>query len=326
MDLNGTFSFPGTKKLVSQLEGLLNKIHSPDYMIDLIKRKPFDYRSTSPVEIVSCRLHSGDVIDLFCKYSGGHTQYSYGHRGGVEYETKIYRNILRKTPLSTPLFYGVCNEKNSETGLVIEYIKRSRLLKDAHSPQYFGKAAAWIGSLHKMHESNPPRGVKIYDTDYYMIWLKGVEKLLESLKKKHPWLPSVCRYFRENIHLLSGSGQTFIHGEYYTKNILVKKGVIYPIDWESAAIGPGEIDLASLIEDWDEERKNIAIKKYIQARWPDGNYSESEFEKRMLMVRIYFFLRWTGEYDDPESWLNHNNWFDRFYQLIKKEGYKPLVV
>jgi len=326
MDLNGTFSFPGTNKLVPQLEGLLNKIHSPYYMVDLIKRKPFDYRSTSPVEIVSCRLSNGEVISLFCKYSGGHTQYSNGHRGGVEYETKIYKNTLRKLPLSTPLFYGICKEKNKETGLVIEYIKRSRLLKDAHSPQYFGKAAAWIGSLHKMHESNPPRGIKIYDTDYYMIWLKGVEKLLESLKKKHPWLPSVCRYFRENIHLLSDSAQTFIHGEYYTKNILVKKGVIYPIDWESAAIGPGEIDLASLIEDWDEERKNIALKKYIQARWPDGKFSESEFEKRMLMVRIYFFLRWTGEYDDPEFWLNRNNWFKRFYQLIKKEGYKPLAV
>ena len=105
----------------------------------------------------------------------------------------------------------------------------------------------------------------------------------------------------------------------------MKKGVIYPIDWESAAIGPGEIDLASLTEDWDEERKNIALKKYIQARWPDGNFSESDFEKRLLLVKIYFFLRWTGEYDDPEFWIDRDNWFNRFYQLIKKDGFKPLV-
>ena len=326
MKLNGTFIFPDTKKLNPQLERILNKAHSPGYMVKLIKRKPFDYRSTSPVEIISCRLNDGQVVSLFCKYSGSHTQYSYGHRGGVEYETKVYKNILDKIPLSSASFYGICKEKNKESCLVIEYLKSSKLLKDAHSLQNFGKAAAWIGNLHKMYESNPPKGIKIYDAAYYMIWLKGVENLLEPLKKKHPWLPSVCNYFRENMHLLSDkSNQTFIHGEYYTKNILVKKGVIYPIDWESAAIGPGEIDLASLTEDWDEERKNIALKKYIQARWPDGNFSESDFEKRLLLVKIYFFLRWTGEYDDPEFWIDRDNWFNRFYQLIKKDGFKPLV-
>lgn len=326
MALNGTFIFPDTKKLNPQLERILNKVYSPDHMMKLVKRKPFDYRSTSPVEIISCRLNDGQIVSLFCKYSGNHTQYSYGHRGGVEYETKIYKNILHKSPLSSARFYGICKEKNKETCLIIEYLKGSKLLKDAHAPQYFGKAATWIGNLHKMYESNPPKGIKIYDTAYYMFWLKGVESLLEILKKKHPWLPAVCSYFRKNMHLLSETTQTFIHGEYYTKNILVKKGVIYPIDWESAAIGPGEIDLASLIEDWDEERKNIALKNYIQARWPDGNFSERDFEKRLLLVRIYFFFRWTGEYDDPELWLDRNNWFKRFYQLIKKEGYKKALV
>lgn len=326
MGLNGTFAFPDTKKLNPQLERILNKVHSPFYMEELVKRKPFDYHSTSPAEIISCRLNDGQVVSLFCKYSGSHTQYSYGHRGGVEYETKIYKNILHKSPLSSARFYGICKEKNKETCLVIEYLKGSKLLKDAHAPKYFGKAAAWIGNLHKKFESNPPKEIKIYDTAYYMIWLKGVENLLGALKKKHPWLPVVCSYFRENMHLLSDSVQTFIHGEYYTKNILVKKAAIYPIDWESAAIGPGEIDLASLIEDWDEERKDVALKNYIQARWPDGNFSENDFKKRLLLVKIYFFLRWTGEYDDPAFWLHRNNWFKRFYQSIKKEGFKPLVV
>lgn len=326
MKLNGTFSFPETQKLSPHLERFVNKAHVPHNMVTLLKRKPYDYRSTSPVEIISCRLNNGETIYLFCKYSGNHTQYSYGHRGGVEYETTIYKNILSKIPLQSARFYGSYKEKNKEIILIIDYLKGSKLLKDAHTTQNFGKAAAWIGGLHKMYESKPPKGIKLYDNDYYMIWLTGVENMLGKLIKKHPWLPSVCRYFRENMHLLSGSTQTFIHGEYYTKNILVKKGDIYPIDWESAAIGPGEIDLASLIEDWDEERKNIALKKYTQARWPDGNFSENEFEKRMLLVRIYFFLRWTGEYDDPEFWMDRNNWFKRFYQLIKKEGFKPLVV
>lgn len=327
MKLNGTFSFPETKKLNPQLERILNKIHSPHFMVELVKRKPFDYHSTSPAELISCRLNNGKIVSLFCKYSGNHTQYSYGHRGGVKYEAKVYKNILHKTPLSSAHFYGVYKEKNNETCLIIQYLNGSKLLKDQHDPGYFGKAASWIGSLHKMYESNPPEAITDYDTEYYTIWLERVGKLLEKLKKKHPWLPAVCTYFKERMHLLSDSVKTFIHGEYYTKNILVQKDIIYPIDWESAAIGPGEIDLASLIEGWDYKRKNIAIKSYLKARWPDGNFSESGFRERLLLVKIYFFFRWTGEYDDPEVWLERTSWFNNFYSMIKKSGYKqPLEV
>ena len=326
MKLNGTFAFPETRKLTPKLESFVNRVHAPHSMETILRRKLYDYRSTSPVEIISFRLNNGEIKYLFCKYSGNHTQYSNGHRGGVEYETTIYKNILSKIPLQSALFYGIYREKSKDTILVIDYLKGSKLLKDAHTLQNFAKAAAWIGGLHKMYESNPPKGIKLYDNEYYLIWLKAVENMLEKLSRMHQWLPSVCSYFRENLHLLSGSAQTFIHGEYYTKNILVKKGAIYPIDWESAAIGPGEIDLASLVEDWDEERKNIALEKYIQARWPDGNFNETEFEKRMLMVKIYFFLRWTGEYDDADFWLTRGTWFYQFYQSIKKEGYNHLTI
>src|SRR5688572_23632376 len=106
MGLYDTFSFPGTVKLSPQLEGIINKIHSPLFMVEMVNRKPFDYSSTFPAEIISCRLNNGQIISLFCKYSGTHTQYSYGHRGGVVYETKIYKEVLNQTPLTSALFYG----------------------------------------------------------------------------------------------------------------------------------------------------------------------------------------------------------------------------
>jgi hypothetical protein len=120
MELNGTFSFPGTIKLSPHLKRILNKVHAPMHMVELVNRKPFDYSSTSPAEIISCRLSDGQIISLFCKYSGSHTQYSYGHRGGVEYETKIYKKILHKIPLSSARFYGTYKKENKETCLLIE--------------------------------------------------------------------------------------------------------------------------------------------------------------------------------------------------------------
>lgn len=322
-----TFSFPEKKLQLPQLEEMVNRVHSPLFVTDWVSRRNFVYSSTSPAQIIHCRLNNHESVYLFCKYAGNHTQFSFGHRGGVEYENGIYKNILSHAVLSSPSYYGFfTSEIQSNSCLVIGYLKNGNLLKDSRDPEDFGKAAAWIGQFHKMHEAKQQPSIKVYDRSYYLIWLKGMENLLETLKTKYRWLPSLCHYFSDNLHLLTESPQTIIHGEYYTKNIMVQKGMIYPIDWESAAIGAGETDLVSMIEDWDEKRRSIALKNYIRARWADGHFNKNEFEKKLLLVRIYFFLRWAAEYNDPELWLTRNDWFKRFYQTIRESGYQPLSV
>lgn len=324
MESNGTFLFPETEDLNSQLEKMVNKVHSPFQMTKMVRRKKFDYHSTSPAEIISCSLDNGQLIHLFCKYAGSHTQFSNGHRGGVEYEAKVYQKVLNKLSLSSPKFYGVYKGRN-KICLVIQYLKGSKLLKDDHDPEHFAGAAGWIGNLHRIYIANLPSSVKRYDQGYYTIWLEAVEKIANGLNGKYAWLTRVCEWFRENLHLLLNSPQTFIHGEYYTKNIMVRRGNIYPIDWESAAIGAGEIDLVSLIDGWDYKRQRIAVKEYISVRWPNGDFSKDEFRQRMLMAKIYFFLRWTGEYDDPDCWKDRPGWFKNFYREIKKAGYTELA-
>ena len=325
MQSNGTFLFPKTEALNSQLEKFVGKVHSPFHMTKMVRRKKFDYHSTSPAEIISCSLDNGQLIHLFCKYAGGHTQFSNGHRGGVEYETKVYQKVLNKQSLSSPRFYGAYKGKDKRC-LIVQYLKGSKLLKDDHDPHHFAKAAAWIGTLHKNHAANTPTSIKKYDTAYYLVWLEAVEKIANAFGDKYTWLPVVCEWFRENLHLLLNGPQTFIHGEYYTKNILVRRGNIYPIDWESAAIGAGEIDLASLVEGWDYKRQRVAIKEYIKARWPGGDFDHDIFKERLLIAKIYFFLRWTGEYDDPDCWVDKPNWFKNFYQEIKKAGFKQTAM
>ena len=321
-----TFLFPEKKLQLPQLEEMINRVHSPRFVINWVSRRNFVYSSTSPAQIIHCRLNNHESVYLFCKYAGNHTQFSFGHRGGVDYENGIYKSILRNAALSSPIYYGFWNSgKQSKSCLVIGYLKNGTLLKDSRDPEDFGKAAAWIGQFHKMHEAKQQPSIKVYDRSYYLIWLKGMENLLHTLKRKYSWLPSVCYYFMENLYLLTDGPQTIIHGEYYTKNIMVQKGSIYPIDWESTAIGPGETDLVSMIEDWDEKRRSIAVKNYIQARWDNGHFNKAEFEKKILLVRIYFFLRWTAEYNDPELWLSRNEWFKRFYQSIRESGYRPLT-
>ena len=99
-------------------------------------------------------------------------------------------------------------------------------------------------------------------------------------------------FLKNNLALLISEPQTIIHGEYYPANILIKDGAIYPIDWESAAVGPGEIDLATLIEGWDQKLAEEAKQAYIISKAASGTFSQAVFEKRLLLSQLYLFMRW----------------------------------
>ena len=108
------------------------------------------------------------------------------------------------------------------------------------------------------------------------------------------------------------SPRTIIHGEYYTNNALIRNRLIYPVDWESAAIAAGEIDLAALAERWPRAIVQECEVEYQRARWPAG--APPEFERRLSAARRYLHFRWLGERPD---WTLREKSFWRFDQLFQ---------
>ena len=68
---------------------------------------------------------------------------------------------------------------------------------------------------------------------------------------------------------------------------------MYPVDWESAAVGPGEIDLATLTDRCDPEVVSRCELAYRRARWPDRE--PPDFAQRLDLARLYVHLRWLGD-------------------------------
>jgi hypothetical protein len=271
--------------------------------IEIISRENFYETSTFPVEIVVCKTGTGEKINLFCKYLGGLGPNNFGHRGGVEYEAKIYEDILNNAPVSKIKYFGQCRiESNGDLLLVLEYLGETlRMLYSGDSDAVI-KAATWIGNFHHLNEGKIPDFVKTYDKEYYSIWPERFRELTKDSHEEHPWLIRLADYFDKNIDSLIYSSQTIIHGEFYPRNILLKNGIIYVVDWESAAATAGEIDLASLIEGWDNDAVENVKAAYVKARWPDGNMVWEEFEKRLLLAQIYFHFWW---------WKENSNSLDR---------------
>ena len=269
--------------------------------LEVLSRKPNKYYSTFPSEIVTCRIGNEREIMLFCKYSDDLDHEAHGHRGGVEYEADVYRRLLQGLDLPSPALYGIYRDPaKNRTGLVLEYLADSARVIKTSEPEAMDKAASWVGRFHTLCStrlSSPALSfLRRYDPDYYKGWARRTLQMTEQSGLGSRWLETVSNRFDEVIEALYDSPPTIIHGEYYPENILLKDGMVYPVDWESTAVGSGEIDLVTLTEGWGQDAIQGLELEYQQARWPDG--PPHDFQRSLCAARIYIQFRWLGDRPD----------------------------
>ena len=306
MEIN---TLPDNLVLADQLSKLFSA--TPESPLEIVSRFPFKGSSTFPAEVIHCKLPGEKVLPLFGKYLAGLGPNNHGHRGGVEYEIKIYDEVLRTLPLSKAAYWGKCFFPDSnETLLVMEYLQGTYSLKGNPDINHYLRAATWIARLHRIYENKVPSFVKVYNKDYYFVWTKRMQNEV-SILAAYPWLNDVIRYFHENIDILTGAPQTLIHGEYYSKNILIRDEDVFPIDWESAAYAPGEIDIASIIEARKEVIARQITGSYITTRFSDDDFDKSAFEKRLCMAQLYLHFRFF--FPKREEWR-----YDHIMAIAKK--------
>lgn len=301
------------KTLFEQLSSLLLGEGS---LAEIKSREKFVEQGTYPIELVTCRMGDSRELVLFCKYLAGGGPNNHGHRGGVAYEAKVYSEIISKISLPAIKYFGSreISEKN-ELIIVLEFIGKNLRFAYSKEKDVLQKAATWIGAFHGLFEENHPDFIKKYDKDYYNHWLNWFKELAKPFYHEFPVIQELIRHFEENMEMLLSVSHTLIHGEYYPRNVLIKNGIIYPVDWESTAIAPGEMDLASLIELWDKVSVDGAKESYLKARWPNGNYSRADFEQRLAICRIYLFFRWCPFRLEKSAWIRNERIYGYMRQL-----------
>jgi aminoglycoside phosphotransferase (APT) family kinase protein len=260
-------------------------------------RKPNSYTSTFPSEIVTCRLADGRERRVFVKYgrTGERDPQEHKWRGGVKYEAEVYRQVLHGLPLPLPAFHGfLASERLGGPALVLEYLEQTLRVSFAPDEGAMVAAAVWLGRFHALQEerlrSNVPAFLARCDADFCASWLRRLLTCARPHLPRFPWLPTVCRRYRERIGLLTEQPATVIHGEFSPRNVLWHRGRVVPTDWETAAMGPGEIDLATLVNGWDEGTLRACQDCYQQSRWPHG--SPTSFSERFSLAELYVAFRW----------------------------------
>jgi hypothetical protein len=307
---------PDLKSLTAVLAPILDWNGSRKGVI-VEHRETNPFASTFPSELVTCRFGDGSKLRLLCKYGGNQQEITHGHRGGVPYEAAVYREVLESSQTSAPGLYG--NHTDSRTGkawIVIEYLEGSKRVNKL--PDSMPEAARWIGRFHAAGETllatNRPQFLTEYDQEYFVGWVRRTLRYNSDLHRRFSWLPKLCDHAEEIFAPLLSAPLTIIHGEFYPHNILVKGQTIYPVDWESAAISSGEIDLAALTDCWPQETTTECEIEYQRTRWPDG--APSDFHQRLQAARLYLPFRWLG---DPPQWNTRGERI-AFGELLRAAG------
>ena len=269
--------------------------------LEIVDRRRVGHYATFPNEVVTIALE-GKLRRVFCKYEDRRAHPVFGHRSGLAYEAAVYREVLAPMRTRTVGYLGDHVDHGSgDTWLFLDYVDGAVPYAWRPRARNLTAAVRWLARFHADAErllgERELSFLTRYDRAYFIGWAERTLEFTAPLRRAHPWLDDVCAGFGELVDVLLDAPMAVVHGEYYTKNVLLKNGTVFPIDWESAAVGPGEIDLATAGDGrWNPDVVDKGDTEYARARWPDG--PPHDFSHRLAVARLYTQLRWLG--DRPE--------------------------
>lgn len=309
------FPPPPLEQLQAVLRSVLARTLEHGAALRILERAPLDHGSSAACEIVSCAGVPGLSPRIFCKFGQPADECAYGHRGGTAREAIVYGEVLAPLEVSRPRFYGsYLNPETGQTWVFLEYLDGATRLTKSPDPAALPGAAGWLGAFQARAEARLQSGFRPalgnYDQQYFTGWLERAQRFLNRPGGPLAWLEQAGTCYRKAIEVLLEEPATVVHGEFYPKNILWGNGAAAPVDWESTVVGKGEIDLAALLEGWNEAVIERCLSAYTRARWPGG--APPSFARALAAARFYLAFRWLG--DRPE-WTQGEEAEDRMATL-----------
>jgi hypothetical protein len=301
--------------------GLIAALDPPPAVVR--RRRACDYQSTFGTEIVRVELADGRRQTLFCKYGPGYIADN-GHARGVSYEADVYAHVIDRLDVSTPRFDGAwLNAADGRTLLVLGYLPRAAAIHHSTDPDVLARAAAVLARFHRSsgyasEQTTPNR----FDEAFYRRWTERLPALAAGVEGPR-WLAELCDGCVRVADRLSDSVAVVVHGELFTSNALVHRRQIYFIDWETAATGAAELDLAALtIGRWSPSCVSAAERAYIDARF--GDRPPTGFADTLAAARVYVLLELLSSWleDAPERLpTSSESWvFDQLRQAGTRLG------
>jgi hypothetical protein len=237
-------------------------------------------------------------------------------------EIEMYRTVLSPERVGTLHLYASRWEPDQgRIWLMLEDGGRVLLNNFVDLPRWIA-AARWAARFHATTTALPEAQTAFlprYDEEHYRRCAERVGAILPGLAgSERELVKEGLARFRSRIHSLGDLPRSVIHGQYFGKNILLRRGAraaapqVVVIDWETAALGPGTVDLVSLTSGkWTTEAREAMRAAYYdeyRAFAPDPP-GWSDFRAEIETVALYRALEWLAWWGGHRTLSRH---FARF--------------
>jgi phosphotransferase family enzyme len=222
-------------------------------------------------------------------------------------ELQVYQFILSAERFGTLQLYA--HRWEPEHGRIWVFLEDGgrALLRNSLDLANWTAAARWAARFHAATRDLPAAHTNFlpsYDEAHYRHCARRVERILLDVEGvERALLERGLAVFLQDIARLVALPRCVIHGQFFGQNILLRRGVASTgttarpvvIDWETAAMGPGYFDLASLSAGkWSEDQRQAMWAAYFeQYQAETGERLDGEMWRQDLRrVALYLCLEW----------------------------------
>jgi hypothetical protein len=264
--MNGAMPIPSDNALERGIQEL-SATQAGSELLDaqVVLRRQNWYRSSFHSELVTVRCREGERV-LFCKHGEGYFDYVAGVWRGPAYEAVVYAAMDEALDGQSPRCYGSFEDSHGTT-LVLAFLPDVERVNKAGT-QGLVRVAERLGNLHRRSKEVAASGEALnrFDRQHFELWSARFDEFspdtLSSL------LGALESLRADVVEILVRAERTVVHGELFPSNVLVADSDVFFIDWETAGIGPGELDLATLtIGGWPPRVRRMCERAYARARW-----------------------------------------------------------
>lgn len=250
------------------------------------------YSTSFAIENCELTLTDGRVIPLVFKNLSPEALLPQAYRTrpsfvfAPEREIQVYRHLLARAGLGTArLFAAEDNRAKGRYWLFVERVEGVELYQ-VDDLEVWKRAARWLGEMHRSLAPETtgalPVSLTRYDAEWYRLWMRRAAAFTLD-----PAIDRVVRCHGRVVEHLCALPQTVIHGDFYASNVLsTEQGRICPVDWERTSVGPGLMDLASLVTGWDEASAAQIARAYA------GTFGVDY--RSLAMCRLHLCIQWLG--------------------------------
>lgn len=299
-------------------DGLVDPHGRPATVVDV---QPSPYATTHALSDVTVEV-AGERVALVLKDLGASAVLPEARDRRPGFLDDPSREVVVYTELLTPRRLGTARcWAHGDHWLLLEKVAGVELYQ-VGEPETWTAAARWLARFHeemRAAATDPPANLLRHDAPYHRRWgeraaAAHADRRVRRVLDSHDTV----------VDALAALPPTVLHGDCWASNVLVDAGSdgtvhrVCPVDWETAAVGPGLSDLAALVMGWpDEERRAIALAYHheLGADAPDAATFLADLDRCAVQLCVQW-LGWSPGWVPPPE--HRRDWAATALALLER--------